>query len=72
MPGLTKRHTSHGIKHGVVDDLAHNPLVNIVCIVCRANWDYSGEVSSKSQTVLCCFNASNLISIAGYAFFLCY
>ena len=47
VPGLTKRHTSHGFKHGVVDDLAHNPHVNIICIVCRANWDYSGKVSSN-------------------------
>ena len=44
IPGLTKRHTSHGLKAGASDDAALNRFCSIIAIVSRANWDYSGQV----------------------------
>ena len=43
--GLNKRHSSHGLKHGAADDCSSNPLCNVLNTVCRADWDYSGDVS---------------------------
>lgn len=51
--GLTKKHTSHGLKKGAADECAKNFNMNIICTVCRAGWDYSGEVSA---TVICSFS----------------
>ena len=44
---LTAKHTSQSFKHGAADDLSYNPLVSIVAIVARGNWDYSGQVSTS-------------------------
>lgn len=45
IPGLTKKHSSHGFKAGAADDASINRFCTIVAIVSRANWDYSGQVS---------------------------
>ena len=47
VPNLTRKHTSQGFKHGAADDMSFNPRCNIVAIVARANWDYSGQVSCR-------------------------
>ena len=46
IPGLTMSHTSHGFKAGAADDASLHSFINIIAIVCRANWDYSGQVRS--------------------------
>ena len=46
IPGLTMSHSSHGFKAGASDDASLNSFINIIAIVCRANWDYSGQVRS--------------------------
>ena len=46
IPGLTKKHSSHGLKAGASDDAALNRFCSIIAIVSRANWDYSGQVSN--------------------------
>lgn len=49
IPGLTMRHTSHGLKSGASDDAALNFRCGVIAIVSRANWDYSGQVSKCAQ-----------------------
>ena len=44
IPGLTERHTSHGLKAGASDDASLNFFCTVLAIVSRANWDYSGQV----------------------------
>ena len=42
--GLTLAHSSQGLKHGAADDCTYNQFCNMVSIMSRANWDYSGQV----------------------------
>lgn len=36
--GLSKEHTSHGLRAGAADDLAMNELVDIVALISLGNW----------------------------------
>jgi hypothetical protein len=36
--GLSKDHTSHGLRAGSSDDLALNEAVDVISIICRGNW----------------------------------
>lgn len=47
VPGLTENHTSQGLKHGAADDCSYNLSNNLIAVIARANWDYSGQVSKN-------------------------
>jgi hypothetical protein len=41
--GLRKEHTSHSLRAGSSDDMATNIWCHIVSMICRGNWDWTGE-----------------------------
>ena len=53
-------YSSHGFRHGVVDDLSIKHAGNfIVAIISRANWDWRGQVS-KTEWGYTVFVATSL------------
>jgi hypothetical protein len=41
--GLDAKHTSHGLRAGPTDDMAMNRVCDVVCMIARGNWDWTGE-----------------------------
>jgi hypothetical protein len=43
VPGLTAKHTAHGLRAGPTDDMAMNRHCDVVSMIARGNWDWVGE-----------------------------